>query len=82
MSKRDIICGRVVQLDPEKTENKMFAGCFLVITEAKSWGVQGYVQAIGEDGKKGGQAYYRAKYGTFATLDDSYAPWVIDEEGY
>lgn len=51
----------VVQLDPEKCKNPMFAGCFLVITEIKpAWGVQGYVQALGNDGKPGGRAYYRA----------------------
>lgn len=55
----------IVQLAPIETENPMFAGCLMVVTEVKSWGVQGYVQALGEDGKAGGQAYYRAKWGTF-----------------
>jgi hypothetical protein len=55
----------IVQLDPQLTENPMFAGCLMVVTEVKSWGVQGYVQSLGENGSPGGQAYYRAKEGTF-----------------
>lgn len=42
----------VIQIDPEHDER--FGGCFLLVTEAKSWGVQGFVQIPG-----GGQAYYR-----------------------
>ena len=42
--------GDVVQLNPETVKNKMFAGCLMVVTEPKSWGAQGYVQALGENG--------------------------------
>ena len=62
--KDQILPGHVVQLSPVNTENRMFAGCMLTVTEIKPWGVQGYVQALGEDGKPGGQAYYRAKWET------------------
>lgn len=58
--------GDVVQLDPDVTGNRMFAGCMLTVSEVREWGVQGYVQALGQDGNPGGQAYYRAKWGTFA----------------
>ena len=58
MEKRELEVGDVVQLTPD-VENKMFAGCFLTVTEPKPWGCQGYVQALGEDGKPGGQAYLR-----------------------
>jgi len=54
--------GDVVQLCPASTRNQMFAACFLVVTEIKDWGVQGYVQGLGQDGKPGGQAYYRAHW--------------------
>jgi hypothetical protein len=50
----------VVQLN-EKTD-PMFIGCFMTVTEVKDWGVQGYIQIPGESA---GQAYYRAKNGTF-----------------
>lgn len=51
----------VVQLSPN-TSNPMFAACMLTVTEIKPWGVQGFVQSLGEDGKPGGQAYYRAEW--------------------
>jgi len=57
--------GDIVQLNPEKVGNKMFAGCMLIVTEVKTWGVQGYVQGLGENRKPGGQAYYRADWDEF-----------------
>lgn len=67
----------IVQLNPEKCGNPMFAGCLMVVTEPKPWGAQGYVQALGEDGKPGGQAYYRAKFEEMEPTGGM-APWVID----
>lgn len=77
---KEIKPGVIVQLDPEKTGNPMFAACLMVVTEMKSWGVQGYVQTTGQNGKPGGQAYYRAKFGTFLPVQDNCAPWVIGNE--
>lgn len=55
--------GAVMQLNPATVANGAFAGCMLVVTEVKTWGVQGYVQALGETrDAPGGQAYYRAKW--------------------
>lgn len=62
---KDLKIGTIVQLDAEKTENKMFASTLMVVTEIKPWGVQGYVQALGSNGQMGGQAHYRAEFGTF-----------------
>jgi hypothetical protein len=62
MKKREFEEGAVVQLNPETVGNRMFAGCMMVVTEVKSWGVQGYVQGLGENEQPGGQAYYRAKW--------------------
>jgi len=61
MEKTELKHGDVVQLGPT-TSNPMFAYCFMTVTEPKSWGAQGFVQALGEDGKPGGEAYYRAKF--------------------
>lgn len=61
MEKRDLKVGDVVQLGPN-TANPMFAHCFMTVTEQKSWGAQGFVQALGENREPGGQAYYRAKF--------------------
>lgn len=62
MEARELRPGELVQLSPETVKNQMFAGCFMTVTESKSWGAQGYVQALGVEGKPGGQAYYRANW--------------------
>lgn len=62
MDKTTLEIGTLVQLNPVITRNPMFAACIMVVTEPKEWGAQGYVQSLGEDGKEGGQAYYRAKW--------------------
>lgn len=51
----------IVQLDPEHHTHHdgFWAGALLVVTEVKSWGVQGYVRV------PDGAAHYRAKNGTF-----------------
>lgn len=68
----------IVQLDPEKVGNPMFGACFMIVTELKSWGAQGYVQALGSGGKIGGQAYYRAKWDEMVRV--GHAEWVIGDE--
>lgn len=37
----------IVQVNPEV---EVFGGCMVVVTEVKSWGVQGYVQSAGIEG--------------------------------
>ena len=74
MMMHTIQVGDIVQLDPVTTTNPMFRGCMMVITEVKSWGVQGYVQAIGTREQIGGQAYYRAVNDTFERCGK--AVWV------
>jgi len=68
--------GMLVQLSPETVGNPMFTGCIMVVTEPKAWGAQGYVQALGEDGKPGGQAYYRARWEEMELVGN--AEWVIE----
>lgn len=50
--------GDIVQVNPEK---EVFGGCMVVVTETKSWGVQGYVQSAGVSG----QQYIRLNSGDF-----------------
>lgn len=69
--------GDVVQLNPELVRNKMFSGCFMVVTEPKSWGAQGYVQALGQEGKPGGQAYYRAQFDEMEPIGAT-AAWIAE----
>jgi hypothetical protein len=52
----------------------MFAACFMVVTEPKSFGAQGYVTALGENGEPGGQAYYRAGWDEMEFV--GHAEWV------
>lgn len=70
--------GDVVQLDPEGCRNPMFSGCFMTVSEVKPFGAQGYVQALGDYGKPGGQAYYRAYWHEMELVGP--AVWVIGEE--
>jgi hypothetical protein len=59
-----LVVGDIMQLSPEPNvcKNPMFAGCMFVVTEPKSFGAQGYVQGLGENGAQIGQAYYRASW--------------------
>jgi len=65
--------GDVVQLSPD-VGNPAFACCFMVVSEPKPWGAQGYVQALGTREEPGGQAYYRAKWEEMEIA--GYAIWV------
>ena len=47
--------GDLVQVNPSV---EVFGGCIVVVTEPKSWGVQGYVQSAGVPG----QQYIRLKF--------------------
>lgn len=69
--------GDVVQLSPT-VKNKAFAGCFMVVSEPKSFGAQGYVQALGErmGEKSKGQAYYRANWDEMEYVGKAF--WVVD----
>ena len=62
--------GDVVQIDPEHDER--FGGCFMQITEPKSWGAQGFVRVPG-----GGNAYYRVPANAMTRIGR--AEWVIPE---
>jgi len=77
MKKLRLRIGDVVQLNPETVGNKMFGACFMTVSELKSFGCQGYVQALGENGKMGGAAYYRAKWEEMELAGS--AVWMIEE---
>lgn len=78
MQPRPIPPFTLVQIDPEKARNPMFAGCIMAVTESKPWGVQGYVQALGENGRPGGQAYYRAHFDEIEIVGR--AEWIVCED--
>lgn len=78
MKPRELKVGELVQLDPRATRNPMFRGCFMVVTEPKVFGAQGYVQGLGEDGKPAGQAYYRAKWEEMEPCEHGFAIWMVE----
>lgn len=79
MNKQELTPGTVVQLNPETVRNQAFAACFMVVTEPKSFGAQGYIQGIGEDRDSwGGQAYYRANWEEMEIIGT--AEWVAGPE--
>ena len=76
MKQQGLAKGQLVQLNPETVKNKMFAACIMVVTEPKSFGAQGYVQGLGENGDPGGQAYYRATWEEMEIV--GVAEWVSE----
>ena len=63
----EIEIGDVVQIDPE--HDPTFGGHFLVVTEVKSWGVQGYVTPLPVNrGEPRGLAYYRIEFDKIARI--------------
>lgn len=61
--------GDLVQVNPEK---EVFGGCIVVVTEIKSWGVQGYVQSAGVEG----QQYIRLKFEDIEPTGGK-AVWIV-----
>jgi hypothetical protein len=77
MELQQLHVGDIVQLNPGTVRNKMFASCFMVISELpKDWGCQGYVQSLGQNGEIGAQAYYRAKWDEMEFVGK--AQWYIE----
>jgi hypothetical protein len=68
----DIAIGDIVQVHPDK---EMFGACMVVVTEVKSWGIQGYVQSAGVLG----QQYIRLKFDDFEFTGGK-AIWIRGQE--
>ena len=66
---RMLKAGDVVQINPAHDKDG-FGGCLLLVTEPKSWGVQGCVRIPRE-----GDAYYRVAF-EYIELVIGSAPWV------
>jgi hypothetical protein len=65
----EIAIGDIVQAPPEK---EMFGACMVVVTELKSFGIQGYVQSAGVPG----QQYIRLNFNDFEPTGGK-AIWVV-----
>ncbi len=77
MLPRELEAGDLVQLNPDRVRNPVFAACIMVVTESKPFGAQGYVQALGMPGASGGQAYYRAHWDEMELVGR--AEWMVGE---
>jgi hypothetical protein len=66
MDKNDSLkVGDVVQLDPAAhlgEKKGFFAGCFMLVTELKSFGAMGFICMPGKYGTIPGEAYFRARW--------------------
>lgn len=60
--------GDIVQVDPEKHDT--FGACLVIVSEVKSFGIQGYVQVPAQ-----GQAYIRLNTDDFVKVGT--AEWVV-----
>ena len=72
MTQEEIKVGDIVQVSPDK---EMFGACMVVVTELKSFGIQGYVQSAGVNG----QQYIRLKFDEFESTGGK-AVWVVGEQ--
>ena len=66
---QDLKVGDIVQVAPDK---EMFGACMVVVTELKSWGIQGYVQSANVPG----QQYIRLKADEYEYTGGS-AIWMV-----
>lgn len=70
MDKIELEIGDVVQIKPEHDDR--FGGCFMMVTEPKNWGAQGFVFVLGSSQAK--RAYYRCKFENMEFIGK--AAWV------
>jgi len=68
---QDLKIGDIVQVTPTK---ETFGACMVVVTELKSFGIQGYVQSAGVPG----QQYIRLKFDEFEFTGGT-AVWVPND---
>jgi len=73
MTPTELEPGTVVQLIPKTVVNKMFAGCFMVVTESKGWGAKGFIKVPGGVG----DVYYRAGWDEMEVV--SKTNWVRED---
>lgn len=64
--------GDLVQINPEY--DSRFGGCIMIVTEIKSWGVQGCV--IGPAAEKAAHYYYRCPTEHFVKVGK--AEWALE----
>lgn len=74
-ARQELRPGSIVQVNPDCShgrEGQWFNACLVIVTKVHSWGVQGYVQAPGQEG----QAHIRLATGEFAPTGGG-AVWMM-----
>ena len=75
MLPRQLKPGDVVQINPKTIQREgFFGGCFMMVTEPKSWGAQGFIAVPGERGTVPAEAYFRCKFEDMEFV--GHATWV------
>lgn len=69
--------GDVVQISPE-LKNCFFCGCFMMVTEPKSWGAQGFIAMPQGREELPGRAYFRCKWEEMEFI--GHAVWVPQDD--
>lgn len=72
MQPKELKYGDVVQIDPD--HDNRFGGCFMTVTEPKSWGAQGFCVSPAEKGSY----YYRCKFENMELV--GHAEWAPPQE--
>ena len=75
MDKRELQVGDVVQINPDK-EDCFFGGCFMQVTEPKSFGAQGFILMPQSRDNPPGQAFFRCKFEDMEFIGK--AAWVTE----
>lgn len=79
MDKKELEIGDIVQLNP----SHKLAGCFVIVTEPKSWGCQGYLaftnfERIPNLCTVDGRAFIRPKFEDFEYCGKAF--WIRDNQ--
>lgn len=75
MEKRDLEIGDVVQIDPS-LKDCFFRGCFMIVTEPKTFGAQGAIAMPTSRTDLPGYAYFRATFDQMEYVGK--ATWILE----
>lgn len=68
--------GDVVQIDPE-TPDCFFRGCFMLVTEVRSWGAIGFIAIPASRSELPAQAWFRCETARLKRIGP--APWPSEK---
>lgn len=60
--KVNVQAGSVVQLNQNAPGGPTYVGCFMIVTEAKAWGAEGYLQVPVGGGKSPERVPFKAQW--------------------